>query len=56
MCNGHGECKCGKCYCSDGYYGEFCQDCEVSENSFYKLSLTLISDMRRAMFCVTTLY
>lgn len=30
MCNGRGECNCGKCRCSHGYYGEFCQDCEVS--------------------------
>ncbi len=30
LCSGHGDCRCGRCRCNEGYYGEFCQDCAVN--------------------------
>ncbi|CAG2174704.1 unnamed protein product, partial [Oppiella nova] len=30
-CSGHGDCRCGSCYCNDGYYGQYCEDCASCE-------------------------
>lgn len=33
VCSGHGDCKCNRCQCRDGYFGALCEQCSGCKTS-----------------------